>query len=300
MTCHHEHPKADYNRAFAVGIALNVGYVVVEGGFGWGVSSLALVADAGHNLSDVLGLALAWGAHRLAQAKPGGRRTYGWRSSSILAALFNAIFLLVAVGGILWEAVGRLRTPAPTAGWTIVAVAAAGVLVNTATALLFASGRKGDLNIRGAFLHMAADAAVSAGVILAGIAIQVTGQSWIDPATSIVIALVILYGTWELLGDSIDLSLHAVPKGIDIDKVRAFLAELPGVEAVHDLHVWAMSTTEAALTVHLVKPQLEDEDALLAKASAELHGRFGIEHVTIQIERSPSAAWCKQAPDDVL
>jgi cobalt-zinc-cadmium efflux system protein len=300
MTSGHVHPKANYNRAFAVGIALNVVYVIVEGVFGWMIGSLALLADAGHNLSDVLGLLLAWGAHGLGQAKPGGRRTYGWRSSSILAALFNALLLLAAVGGILWEAVQRFATPAPTAGWTIVAVATAGVVVNTLTALLFASGRKGDLNIRGAFLHMAADAAVSAGVIVAGLAIQFTGWPWIDPAVSIAIALVILYGTWELLRDSIDLSLHAVPKGIDIEEVRAYLAELPGVEAVHDLHIWAMSTTEAALTVHLVKPKLEDEDSLLAGASAELHRRFRIEHVTIQIERIRSAAWCKQAPEDTL
>jgi cobalt-zinc-cadmium efflux system protein len=300
MSHHHDHGPTNFNKAFALGVALNLGYVVVEGTFGWLVNSLALVADAGHNLSDVVGLLLAWGAHYLGRAKPSGRRTYGWRSTSILAALFNAFILLIAVGGIAWEAVHRLRSPESTAGLTVVWVAAVGAVVNTVTALLFASGRKGDLNIKGAFLHMAADAAVSLGVVAAGLAIWTTGKSWIDPMTSIVVAVVILVGTWGLVRDSLNLALHSVPPGIDVEKVRGFLGELPGVAAVHDLHVWAMSTTETALTVHLVKPVVENDDAMLMRALAELHDRFGIEHATIQIERCTAGEWCKQSPDDVL
>lgn len=285
----HSHGPADYNRAFAIGVTLNIGFATAEALYGYFASSLALVADAGHNFSDVLGLLLAWGASYLSQKRPSERRTYGLRSSSILAALFNAVILLVAVGAIAWEAIRRFSAPAQVAGTTIIWVALIGIVINTATALLFMSGRKNDLNIRGAFLHMAADAAVSAGVVIAGIAILYTGWNWIDPVVSLVIAAVILIGTWGLLRESVDLALHAVPEGIDPQAVNTYLESLPGVTAVHDLHIWGMSTTEAALTAHLVKPDHSDDDELIARASKELHEHFGIEHTTLQWERDDSA-----------
>lgn len=296
----HDHGPANHNRAFALGVAMNVAYIVVEVVFGVLVNSLALLADAGHNLSDVLGLLVAWGAFYLSRLKPTSRRTYGWRSSSILAALANALILLVAIGGIIWEAIRRFAEPQAVTGTTMIWVAGVGVVINTATALLFLKGRKEDLNIKGAFLHMAADAGVSLGVVAAGTAIYLTGRSWIDPATSLAIAAVILIGTWGLLRDSVDLVLHAVPRDIDMGEVRDYLLRLPGVEHVHDLHVWAMSTTETALTAHLVKSEMDNEDALLADASHELHDQFGIEHVTIQIERNAEAARCRQAPADAV
>ena len=292
----HDHGPASYNRAFAVGVVLNVIYVVIEAGYGFWSGSLALLSDAGHNLSDVLGLLLAWGGHALARLGPSPRRTYGWRSSTILAALFNALILLAAIGGIGWEAVRRFFEPAELGGTTIIAVAAVGVVINTATALLFLRGRAHDLNIRGAFLHMAADAGISLGVVIAGIGIYVTGWTWIDPATSLLIVLVIFIGTWGLFKDSVNLAMDAVPKGIDPGEVGDYLSGLRGVVAVHDLHIWAMSTTEAALTVHLVKPSVEDDDQLLKDAQCELHDRFGIEHVTIQVERSADPLHCRQAP----
>ena len=288
----HDHAPADYNRAFAIGVALNVIYIVVEATYGFLAGSLALLADAGHNLSDVLGLLLAWGANYLVQRKPTQRHTYGWRKSSILAALSNAIILLVAMGGIAWEAVRRFSDPAPVAGKTIIIVAAIGVVINTATALLFLSGRKKDLNIRGAFLHMAADAGVSAGVVVAGVVILATGWLWIDPVVSLVITAIILIGTWGLLRDSFNLALDAVPAGIDPEAVKSYLADLPGVNGVHDLHIWAMSTLETALTVHLLKPDARDDDTLIEQASRELHDRFGIEHITIQWERRPELDHC--------
>lgn len=288
----HVHAPNDYNRIFAVAVALNVGFVVVEAGFGVAAHSLALLADAGHNLGDVLGLLLAWGATRLAQRKPSQRRTYGWRSSSILAAMLNAGLLLVAVGGIAWEAVQRFGQPGAVIGGTVIWVAAAGVVLNTATALLFVAGRKRDLNLRAAFLHMAADAAVSAGVVVAGLVMLRTGWMWLDPTVSLVIAAVILVGTWGLLRESVDLALAAVPAGIDPEAVAAYLQDLPGVEAVHDLHIWGMSTTESALTAHLVKPDPRDDDALLERACRELHDRFGIGHATLQWERGGHPAPC--------
>jgi cobalt-zinc-cadmium efflux system protein len=297
---HHHHPPANYNRAFAIGIGLNVAYIVVEVVFGLLVNSLALLADAGHNASDVLGLVLAWGAHLLMRVTPTDRRTYGWRSSSILAALFNALILLIAVGGIAWEAIRRFGQPQPIDAATVMWVAGVGVVINTATALLFFKGRKGDLNIKGAYLHMAADAAVSAGVVVAGLAIYATGQAWIDPLTSLVVATVIFIGTWDLFRESVHLALHGVPNQIDSGEVRQCLLEFPGVESVHDLHIWAMSTTETALTAHLVKPSIENDDELLAEASHELHERFHIEHVTLQVERCADAARCRQAPDDAV
>ena len=288
----HTHSHSDYNRAFAIGVALNVIYIVVEATYGFLAGSLALLADAGHNLSDVLGLLLAWGANYLVQRKPTERHTYGWRKSTILAALTNAIILLVAMGGIAWEAVRRFSDPSPVSGKTVIIVAAIGVVINTATALLFLSGRKTDLNIRGAFLHMAADAGVSAGVVLAGVVILATGWPWIDPVVSLTITAIILVGTWGLLRDSFNLALDAVPAGIDPEAVKTYLSDLPGVTGVHDLHIWAMSTSETALTVHLVKPDAGDDDALIEQASRELHDRFGIEHITIQWERRPELDHC--------
>ena len=288
----HDHSPLDYNRAFAIGVALNVIYIVVEATYGFLAGSLALLADAGHNLSDVLGLLLAWGANYLVQRKPTERHTYGWRKSTILAALTNAIILLVAMGAIAWEAVQRFSDPSPVAGKTVIIVAAIGVVINTATALLFLSGRKTDLNIRGAFLHMAADAGVSAGVVLAGVAILTTGWPWIDPVVSLTITAIILAGTWGLLRDSFNLALDAVPAGIDPEAVKTYLSDLPGVTGVHDLHIWAMSTSETALTVHLLKPDARDDDTLIEQASRELHDRFGIEHITIQWERRPELDHC--------
>ena len=288
----HSHAPANYNRAFAIGVALNVVYIVVEATYGILADSLALLADAGHNLSDVLGLLLAWGANYLAQRKPTERHTYGWRKSTILAALTNAVILLVAMGGIAWEAVQRFSDPLQVAGKTIIIVAAIGVVINTATALLFLSGRKQDLNIRGAFLHMAADAGVSAGVVLAGVVILSSGWLWIDPAVSLIITAIILVGTWGLLRDSFNLALDAVPAGIDPEAVKSYLSGLPGVKDVHDLHIWAMSTSETALTAHLLKPDAGDDDTLIEQVSRELHERFGIEHITIQWERRPELDHC--------
>lgn len=285
MAHDHHHDHSDYNRAFAIGVALNVGFIIIETVFGLLAGSLALLADAGHNLSDVLGLLLAWGASYMVKRRPTERHTYGWRKSSILAALMNSIILMVAIGAIAWEAIRRFDNPAPVGGQTIIIVAAIGVVINTITALLFVTGRKHDLNIRGAFLHMAADAGVSAGVVVAGLVILASGWMWVDPLVSLVIAVIILIGTWGLMRDALNLALDAVPKGIDPEAVSDYLAGLPGVESVHDLHIWAMSTTETALTAHLVKPDSKDDDGLIEKASKELHDRFGIEHITLQWER---------------
>ena len=292
MAHDHHHRFMNYDRAFAFGVALNIGFVIVEAAYGIMAGSLALLADAGHNLSDVLGLLLAWGANYLVRRKPTGRRTYGWRKSSILAALINAVILLFALGGIAWEAIRRLGAPVPVAGKTIIFVALAGVVINTLTALLFFSGRKSDLNIRGAFLHMAADAGVSAGVVIAGAAILFTGTLWIDPAISLFITGIILLGTWRLLRDAFDMAMDAVPRGIDPEAVRAYLSSLSGVNGVHDMHIWAMSTRETALTAHLIKPDPKDDDALIEKASKELHDQFGIDHITLQWERIPSTNQC--------
>ncbi len=295
---HAHHAPASFSRAFAAGAALNVAFVAVEATVGLRAHSLALLADAGHNLTDVLGLLLAWGAAWLAGLAPTARRTYGWRRSSILAALANALLLLVAVGGIAWEAVRRLGAPEPVASGALVWVAALGVAVNTATALLFMRGRADDLNVRGAFLHMAADAGVSLGVGAAGLVIGTTGWLWLDPAVSLAIAAVITAGTWGLLRESVDLALDAVPEGIDPAEVRAFLATQPGVAGVHDLHVWAMSTTEAALTAHVVRPEAGTDDAFLHDAVHALHERFGIDHATIQVERG--TAECHLEPETVV
>ncbi|MFO0997938.1 MAG: cation diffusion facilitator family transporter [Alphaproteobacteria bacterium] len=294
----HAHAPAEYGRAFALGIALNTAFVVVEAVFGVLSNSVALLADAGHNLSDVLTLAIAWVGSSLAKRAPSGRFTYGFRSTSILAALFNAVVLMVAVGGIAWEAARRLASPEPVVETTVIVVAAIGIAINGATALLFAKGRASDINIRGAFLHMAADAAISAGVVVAGIIILVTGWLWLDPAASLVISLVIVVGTWALLRDSVAMSLDAVPAGIDPASVRAFLDQVPGVASVHDLHIWPMSTTETALTAHLVMPAGHPADDVLAEIAHQLHDRHGIAHATIQVETDGTL--CKLAPDHVV
>jgi cobalt-zinc-cadmium efflux system protein len=294
----HSHAPQDFGRAFAVGITLNVVFVLIEAAYGiWG-NSLALVADAGHNLSDVLGLVVAWIASVLARRPPTARYTYGLRGSSILAALFNGVFLLLAVGAIGWEAILRIFRPQPVAGTTIIVVATIGVVINGLTAWLFASGRKGDLNIRGAFLHMVADAAVSAGVVFAGVAIVFTGWLWLDPAVSLAIVAVVVWGTWGLLQESLAMSLGAVPRAVDPQRVLRFLEQRPAVASVHDLHIWAMSTTEIALTAHLVVPDGHPGDAFLMETSAALKLHFGIDHVTLQIEASDQS--CKLAPASVV
>jgi cobalt-zinc-cadmium efflux system protein len=279
-----------YGRAFAIGITLNLGFVLIEGLYGFLADSMALLSDAGHNLSDVLGLALAWGAAILTKRQRTERFTYGLRSSSILAALFNALLLLVAVGGIAWESVQRLFNPEPVAALTVMVVAGIGILVNGFTAWLFVSGSRDDINIRGAFLHMAADAAVSLGVVLAGFLILWTGQTWIDPLLSLLIGAVIVWGTWDLLRQSVTMSLQGVPGTIAVSEVREALEALPGVARVHHLHVWAMSTTETALTCHLVMPQGHPGNHFLADAQRQLKSRFGIGHATLQIEIGSSAS----------
>jgi cobalt-zinc-cadmium efflux system protein len=294
----HSHSRPDNNLAFAVGVVLNLAFVGVEVGYGIAANSLALLSDAAHNLSDVFGLLIAWGAIYLGNSLPTKRRTYGLRRSSILAALINAVALLVVVGGIAWEAVVRFGQPEGVQGGTVIWVAAVGVAINTISALLFMAGRKKDLNVRGAFLHMAADAAVSLAVVLIGLGIFMTGWNWLDPAISVVICGVIVWGTWGLLRESLDLAMDAVPEGIDAQAVEAYLAALPGVAAVHDLHIWGMSTTEVALTAHLVMPEPPADDKLLGDVCHDLRHRFEIGHVTIQIEHGDIA--CHQAPAHVV
>ncbi|MDP9138420.1 MAG: cation diffusion facilitator family transporter [Pseudomonadota bacterium] len=295
----HQHQPASFGTAFAVGIGLNTAYVLVEAAFGFLSNSMALVADAGHNLSDVLGLAVAWLAVILSKRTPTARFTYGLRGSSILAALFNAVFLLVAVGAIGWEAVLRLINPEPVAGTTVMIVAAAGVLINGLTAWLFARGRQTDLNIRGAYLHMAADAAVSAGVVVAGLAIMVTGWFWLDAVATLAVIAVIVRLTWGQLRDSMAMSLAAVPPGVEPDAVRRLLSEWPAVAQLHDLHIWPMSTTEVALTAHLVMPSGHPGDAFLMQVAQTLKERFRIGHVTLQIE-TDAATGCMLEPDHVV
>jgi cobalt-zinc-cadmium efflux system protein len=302
----HDHPHdnapgaAHYGTAFAVGLALNLGFVVVEAAYGLLGNSVALLADAGHNLGDALGLAIAWSASILARREPSRRFTYGLRSSSILAALFNAVVLLIAVGGIAGEAVNRLVAPMPVASRAVMVVAAAGILVNGVSALLFRRGREGDLNMRAAFQHMLADAGVSLGVVLAGALILFTGGLWIDPAASLIVAAVIVLGSWRLLRDAVNLALHGVPAGIDAVEVHRHLGGLAGVAAVHDLHIWPMSTTETALTCHLVMPLGHPGDEMLAGLAHELQERFAIDHATIQVETGDPDHPCKLVPDHVV
>ena len=286
MTAHdHSHSHAaTYGRAFAIGIALNVLFVLVETIFGWQADSLALLSDAGHNLSDVLGLLVAYGGLYLARLRPNQKHTYGLGRATILAALFNAMILLIAIGGIVWEAVGRFSHPVPIKGSIVMLVAAIGVVINGITAWLFMSGNKKDLNLRGAFLHMAADALVSLGVVIAGAMFVWTGWAWLDPAISLVIAVVVLLGTWDLLRQSLHLSLDGVPVSITLDRVKNYLTALPNVIEIHDLHVWAMSTSEIALTVHLVVRGGHPGNEFLCRVAEELHDNFTIGHATIQIE----------------
>lgn len=296
----HTNSQSNFNKAFIIGIILNIAYVAIEFTYGIIIQSLALVADAGHNLSDVLGLLLAWGASYLVTKAPTKQRTYGFKRSSILAALFNAIILMVAVGAIAWEAIKRINNPEAVPGTTVMIVAGIGVIVNTVTALLFVKGRKEDLNIKGAFLHMAADAAISVGVVVAGFIILKTGLQWIDPVVSLIIVIIITIGTWSLLKDSFNLAMDAVPEGIDPVEVKKYLQRLEGVEEVHDLHIWAMSTTESALTVHLVKPDSDIDDGFTSSICKELYNKFGIQHTTIQIEHGKGTQPCGLASDNTV
>ena len=296
----HQHAPASFGRAFAIGIALNLAYVVGEVFYGVVAHSLALLADAGHNLGDVLSLAGAWFASILGKRRPSGRYTYGLRRSSILAALSNAIVLLVITGGIAWEGIQRLLDPQPVGGSIIMVVAAVGIAVNGFTAFLFMAGRKDDLNIKGAFLHMASDAVVALGVVIAGAVILWTGWLWLDPAISLIVSVVIVVGTWGLLRDSTSLALDAVPPGVDQTKVASFLGKLPGITNVHDLHIWGMSTTETALTAHLVRPGAVLDDDMLHDACEELKEHFGISHATFQIESGTGARPCALQPDEVI
>jgi cobalt-zinc-cadmium efflux system protein len=290
----HSHVSQSFGTAFVVGTALNAGYVVIQLIFGLFAHSLALIADAGHNFGDVLALLLAWGATYLASTPSTARRTYGLGRSSILAALANSVLLLIAVGGITWEAIRRFSDPGEVNGKTVIIVAAIGIVINGITARLFFAGRQRDLNIRGAFLHMAADAAVSAGVVIAGLLILLTGMRWIDPAASLIINVVIVWGTWGLLRDSLAMALDLVPANVDPNAVRKYLEGLDGVTAVHDLHIWPLSTTRTALTVHLEMPDAAGGDVFLQQVCERLHAEFQIEHSTIQIEQNAEA--CVLAP----
>jgi cobalt-zinc-cadmium efflux system protein len=290
----------DFGRAFAVGIVLNLAYVVVEAGYGVFAGSLALIADAGHNLGDVLGLCLSWGAAMLGRRSPSNRFTYGLGSTTILAALANALILLVVTGGIAWEAILRLMHPVGVAGAAIAWIAAAGIIVNAVTALLFARGREHDLNLKSAFLHMAGDALIAFGVVVAGVAIALTGWLWLDPVVGLAVSAVIVYGTWDLMKQAFSLALAAVPGGVDPSAVRAHLIALPGVIALHDLHIWGMSTTEIALTCHLVMPGGHPGDAALAQIAEELEHHFGIRHATIQIELGDSEEACALTPEHIV
>ena len=289
---HHQHEINNYNRSFAIGITLNIVFVIIEVSYGLFADSLALIADAGHNLSDVMSLMLAWGASYLATKHPTHKRTYGLRKVTIMASLLSAVLLLVALGGIAWESVERLSSPQPVDGMIIIVVAAIGVVINTATALLFVKGQKHDLNIRAAYLHMAADAVISLGVVVAGIAIMLTGWLWLDPAISLAIVVIILFGTWRLLRDSIDLSIDAVPQGIDVYHIKNYLSGLKNISDIHDLHVWALSTTETALTVHLVTTCDLIDNCFLEEIQKHLHHHFNIAHSTIQIENKTNDYTC--------
>jgi len=289
----HSHAPTNFGWAFAIGASLNAGFVIAELIFGYAANSLALISDAVHNLSDVIALLLAWAAAWLAQKRPTQRYTYGYRRASILAALFNAGLLLVAVGGIIVEAINRLQEPAAVSSWTVMVVAAFGIANNGSTALLFMRGRDGDLNIRGAYLHMAADAGVSLGVVVAALVIMLTGWLWVDPVISLVIAAAVLASGWGLARDSVNLALDGVPRGIELARVKDYLGALEGVSEVHDLHIWAMSTNETALTAHLVRPDGTD-DAFLHRVCEELSHRFNIHHATLQIETRGDV--CKLAP----
>jgi len=292
---HHHHAPPDYNRAFAAAVVLNLGFVIIEAVFGFLSDSLALLTDAGHNLSDVMGLLLAWGAAALAKKKPSSRRTYGYSRATIIASVLSGLILMGAVGAIGWEAVNRLFAPAQPAGLTIIIVAGIGVVINTATALFFVSGKDHDLNVRGAFLHMAADAGISLGVVVSGALILFYGLNWVDPVISLFIAAAIFFSTWGLLRDSLNLAVDAVPRNVDPEAVREYLSGLPGVNTIHDLHIWPLSTTDTALTAHMVMDKFPDGDEFLADVARVLDERFSIKHPTIQMERAGSGIPCHQA-----
>ncbi len=289
----HHHQPSNFGWRYGIGIALNLGFVLIEPIFGGLAGSLALVGDAAHNFSDVFALILAWGASILVRRRATAHYTYGLRRTSILAALANAVLLLIVTGGIGWEAIRRLAAPSPVVGGTVIVIAAIGILINGATALLFMRGRASDLNVRGAFMHMAADALVAFGVVVTGVVIAVTGWIWLDPVVSLLISVFILISTWGLLRESLDMALDAVPEGIDPAGVSAYLTKLPGVVSAHDLHIWAMSTTEVALTAHLVMREAISDDAFLLDATHGLHDTFGIEHVTLQREVGSRAEPCE-------
>ncbi|MDB5649312.1 MAG: czcD [Hyphomicrobiales bacterium] len=295
----HDHAPKDFGKAFAIGLILNTGFVVVEVIYGLLGNSVALLADAGHNLGDVLGLVVAWIGVILSRRKPSARFTYGLGKSSILAALLNAMFLLVAVGAIGWEAIQRMIAPEPVATTTVMVIAAIGVFVNGITAWMFASGRKGDINVRAAFIHMAADAGLSAGVVLAGFIIAMTGLFWIDPMMSLVLNAVILWSTWDLLKSATTMVLSGVPEGTDMGELRTYLLSLPGVTDVRHLHVWSLSTRDVALTCHLVMPDGHPGDAMLAEAAAEVKEHFSINHPTFQIDVG-RAGTCPIHPDHAI
>jgi cobalt-zinc-cadmium efflux system protein len=297
----HSHAPANFNNAFAIGIALNIVFVGIEAFYGWRVNSLALLADAGHNLSDVAGLVLAWGGALAVKLRPNARHTYGWKRATILAAFANALLLLVAMGGLAWEAIGRLLSTqvlVQEQGVTIMLVAGVGIVINTATALLFMRGRESDLNIRGAFMHMAADALVSAGVVVAGALTLWMGWTWLDPVVSLVIAGVILLGTWGLFKQSLHMLFDGVPESVDPQAVQDCLTALPGISRVHDLHIWAMGTSQIAMTAHLVMPHGHADDAFLKNATEQLHDRFEITHVTLQVVKVPFTEPCGGTPDE--
>lgn len=295
----HNHAPASFGKAFAIGTALNAGFVAAQVFYGLASNSVALLADAVHNFGDVLGLLIAWGASILAQRQPTQARTYGWGRSTILASLTNAVVLLFGCGAIAFEAIRRFNDPAPVGGSTVMWVAALGIVINGATALLFMKGRKGDLNIKGAFMHMAADAGVSAGVVVAGLLITLTGWHWLDPATSLLIVAVITISTWSLLRDSVNLALDAVPEGIDLAQVETTLRRLPGVIDVHDLHVWGFSTTKTALTAHVVHDG-SDAAVIIRVACNEMQTRFNIGHATFQVETAELVAACELRPANVV
>jgi cobalt-zinc-cadmium efflux system protein len=295
----HHHGPSQHDQAFAIGAGVNLAFAVAEIGFGFAANSVALIADAVHNLGDVLGLLLGWMAVWLHRRPPTQRRTYGWGRFSIVAALANAAILLISVGAIGIEALHRLHAPAPVAAGSVMVVAAIGILVNGGSALLFLRGRHGDLNIRTQYLHLAADAAVSLGVVIAALAMRLTGWGWLDPVTSLLIAAVIAHGTWASLREAANLAMDAVPASVSQGAVRDWLLGLPGVTEVHDLHIWALSTTETALTAHLVYGD-EPEDRRPHDLAAELRRRFGIGHATVQIESDADAALCRLRPNDVV
>jgi cobalt-zinc-cadmium efflux system protein len=295
----HHHLPTTPGSAFAIGAAVNLAFVIVEAGYGVIANSVALVADAAHNLGDVLALLLAWGAVWLTRRPPTARRTYGWGRSSILAALINTAVLLIGVGAIGYEAIRRLLEPEPVASGIVMAVAAAGIVVNGGSALLFMRNRRSDLNVRAQFVHLAGDALVSLAVVAAALAIHLTGWSWLDPAASLIVIVVITVGAWDVLRESLDLSMDAVPSRLNHAEVDAWLGALPGVSEVHDLHIWGLSTTETALTAHLVCTTPPTEHGLHDLANA-LRDRFGIGHTTIQMETELEAALCRQRPPEIV